>query len=121
MSSVRVFLCDDSAAFRALVAAWLGPCDGVEVVGEAPDGQAAVERIADAQADVLLLDVDMPGRGGLDALPELRRAAPATRVLMLTGHDEPAVRTRATALGASDVLVKGLPPDALVEAVRAAA
>jgi CheY-like chemotaxis protein len=79
-----VLLCDDTPAYRALTRAVLEP-QGAEVVGEAADGRECLELLgADVRPDVILLDVNMPGMDGLTALPEIRRRAPGTRVVMLS-------------------------------------
>ncbi|MGH3050113.1 MAG: response regulator [Gaiellaceae bacterium] len=111
--SCTVVVCDDQAAFRQLVAVVLGLDSGIEVVGEAGDGREAVALAERLRPDVLLLDVAMPEMDGLEALPRVREASPATKVVMLTGVTAASVRERALAAGASAFLEKGIDIDKL--------
>ncbi|GGS91709.1 DNA-binding response regulator [Streptomyces tanashiensis] len=93
----------------------------IEVVGEAADGRAAVEAARVHAADVVLLDIQMPVLDGLSALPELRRAAPAARVIILTTFGERENVLRALEHGGAGFLLKDTAPAELIGAVRAAA
>lgn len=101
-------ICDDQAAFRQLVAIVLGLEPGIEVVGEAGDGREAIELTAKLLPNVLLLDIAMPEMDGLEALPLVRAASPATEVVMLTGLTAASIRERALAAGASAFIEKGI-------------
>lgn len=106
--SCTVAICDDQAGFRQLVAIVLGLESEIEVVGEAGDGREAIALAARLQPDILLLDVAMPEMDGLEALPLVREASPATQVVMLTALTGPSIRERALAAGARDFLEKGI-------------
>lgn len=106
--SCTVAICDDQAAFRQLVAIALELEPGIEIVGEAGDGRQAIELTTRLQPDVLLLDIAMPVMDGLEALPLVRAASPATRVVMLTALTGESIRERALAAGASAFVEKGI-------------
>jgi DNA-binding NarL/FixJ family response regulator len=117
---IRVLLCDDVETMRIALRAVLDLRDGVEVVGEATNGIEAVELASSLQPDVVLLDLTMPGKDGLQALPELRRAAPEARVVILSGHESRPIE-EAARRAAERFLLKGADPDAIVAAVEEAA
>lgn len=79
----RVLICDDAASYRALARAVL-ESRGVEVIGEAADGEECLDLLGDVHPDVVLLDVNMAGMDGLTALPLIRRNAPDVGVVMLS-------------------------------------
>lgn len=122
---IRVLLCDDAAELRRLVAVLLELDGGFELVGEAADGEQAVELAGRHAPDLVLLDLSMPVMDGLEALPLLRDASPGSRVVVYSGLDAARMESRARELGAHAYLEKGLDPDSLVaalhEAVREAA
>ena len=111
--AIRVYHCDDSTPFRALVSELLAVEDDLELVGEAVDGEEAVTGVAAATPDVVLLDVVFDGGG--DALVErLRAEVPQARILVLSGHPDPDALAGADArLGKQDAVV------ALPAAIRA--
>lgn len=116
----RIVICDDQAAFRELLSAVLGLEEGLEVVAEAEDGHQVVEVVASVEPDLLLLDVAMPARDGIEALPEIRSVSPKTTVVMLTAFGSESVRRRATEAGASAFIEKGGDLDDLVAEIRRA-
>ncbi|HEX5268047.1 MAG TPA: response regulator [Acidimicrobiales bacterium] len=93
--AVRAVVIDDSDDIRLLLRMALG-ADGFEIVGEAVDGRAGIEVVAGHQPDAVILDVMMPVMNGLDALPEIRRVAPGTPVVLYSsvGTDEMDERAR---------------------------
>jgi DNA-binding NarL/FixJ family response regulator len=88
------------------------------VVGEAGDGAASLPVIADRQPDVVLLDINMPNMGGLEALGELRKVAPKSRVLILTMHDDQTYLRQALAQGAAGYVLKQAADTELLTAIR---
>ena len=112
---IRVALADDQALVRTGFRLILQAEEGVEVVGEAEDGAAAVRLVKETAPDVILMDVRMPVLDGIEAT---RRVAGATRVLVLTTFDLDEVVFEAIRAGASGFLLKTSPADDLVRAVR---
>lgn len=101
----RVVIADDVADFRELLRLCLTPefC----VVAEASDGQEAVEKARAEQPDAIILDISMPIRDGLSAIPEILAGSPKTRILVLSGFTESSVGAQALRLGAHAYLEKG--------------
>ena len=121
MSAVRVLVVDDQALFREALVTLLGARPEVEVVGEAGDGQQALERAATQQPDVVLMDLHMPVLDGIAATRRLRVEQPGVRVLALTTFDDEEDVFAALRAGALGYLLKDVSSDRLVEAVLSAA
>lgn len=119
--TVRVVLADDHAVVRGGVKWALGGHEGIEVVAEAGDVAGLLEILSSHEVDVVVLDIRMPGRTGLDAVPDIVGGWPGTRVVMLSMHDDPAMVRAAIERGASAYLLKSAGTDVLVEAIRAVA
>lgn len=118
-AKIRVLVADDHAILRSGLRLLLGAQPDMDVVGEAGDFGEAI-RLAQALApDVVTLDLSMPGGSGLAAIEQLRAAAPAVRIVVLTMHEDPAYVRSALAAGASGFLVKSAADSALIAAVRA--
>jgi diguanylate cyclase (GGDEF)-like protein len=118
---IRVYLCDDAPALRHLLRAYLEWGGDVEVVGEAGDGDGLTAAVGDAGADVLLLDLSMPRVDGLEALADLRAAAPDLGIVVLSGFEEHRMAAKALALGADRYLEKAAGMDVVRATVRAVA
>ena len=118
---LRILVADDSADFREGIAALLASVDGVELVGEAFDGQQAVEGALDLQPDVVLMDLHMPGRNGIEATRDIVSAAPHIAVLVLTMHEDDDSVFSAVRAGARGYLVKGARQAELLRALRTVA
>ena len=88
---MRILLCDDTAELRALLRSVLEAKVGVTIVGEAGDGGGALARAAEAQPDIVVLDLEMPGPAPPALLRALRRAAPAAAIVTFSGHEPAAV------------------------------
>ncbi len=121
--TVRVLLVDDQAMFRAGIAMVLGSQPDLEVVGEAGDGAEALEQVATTAPDVVLMDLEMPGTGGVEATRALveRYADDAPKVLVLTTFDLDEAAASAIEAGASGFLLKSADPELLLASVRAVA
>ena len=116
---IRVLLVDDHLVLRSGLALLLDGQEGLEVVGEADTGLAAMELAAALQPDLILLDVNMPGLNGLDALPSIRQQAPGAKILILTMHSEPEYLRRAIKMGASGYILKKAADTELLSAMQA--
>src|SRR5262245_28708572 len=118
MARIRVLLADDHAVLRTGLRMLISSQRDLEVVGEARDGDDAVRKAAALRPDVALVDISMPGAGGIKAIERIRQAAPTTRVLVLTMHDVPAYLRAAVAAGASGYVVKRAADSDLLAAIR---
>ncbi len=120
---IRVALVDDQALVRAGFGALLAAEDGIEVVGEAADGEAALRLVRHTRPDVVLMDIRMPGVDGLEATRQIAAdpALGAVHVVLLTTFDLDEYVFEALRLGASGFLVKDTEPAELIRAVRLAA
>jgi two-component system response regulator DesR len=98
---VRVLLVDDACCVRERLAELLLEIEGVEIAGQAGDVPTAVRLIERDRPDVLVMDVDLPGRSGLELLETLRRGCARPVIIVLSYHDVPALRSRCAQLGAS--------------------
>ncbi len=116
-----MLLADDHLVVRRGLAALLGTLDGFEVVGEAEDGEAAVREAQLVKPDVVLMDVRMPGIGGVEATRRIRSAVPSVAVLVLTMYDEDATVFTAMQAGAQGYLLKGAEQDEIADAIKAVA
>ncbi len=119
--SLRVVLADDQDLVRAGFRVILGTEPGIEVVGEAGDGAAAVELVTSLRPDVVLMDVQMPRMDGLEATRRILSAGGGTRVVILTTFDREDYLFEALRAGASGFLLKNASPEDLVESVRVVA
>lgn len=117
--SIRVMIVDDHALFRRGLQMVLEAEDGIEVVGEAGDGQEAVAKAEEAMPDVVLMDVRMPRRSGIEATVALKDVLPNVKILMLTISDEEADLYEAIKAGASGYLLKEISIEEVANAVRA--
>ncbi|MEU7886351.1 response regulator transcription factor [Microbispora bryophytorum] len=115
---IRVLLADDQALVRGALAAMLALEPDIEVVAQVGSGEEVVEAARRSRPDVALLDVQMPGRDGLEATADLRAALPSCRVVICTTFGRPGYFARAMENGASGFVVKDAPPEHLVDTVR---
>lgn len=116
---VRVVLTDDSPAVRAGLSRLLGQQPDMEVVGEAADGLAAVAEARRLHPDVVVMDVSMPGGGGLLATRRIGTAAPTSRVIAFSVHEDPTLAAELVEAGAFAYLSKAAPPALLLATIRA--
>ena len=115
---VRVILADDQSLMRMGFRMVLDAEDGIEVVGEASDGTAAVAQARALKPDVILMDVRMPGMDGIEATARITAGCPHTRVLILTTFDLDEYAFAGLRAGASGFLLKDTRPTELAEAIR---
>jgi DNA-binding NarL/FixJ family response regulator len=115
---IRVAVVDDQELFRRGLTMLLGVEDDIEVVGEAGDGVAGTELAISAAPDVILMDVRMPKRSGIEACVAIKETAPAARIIMLTVSDEEADLYEAVKNGASGYLLKDSSIDEVAQAIR---
>lgn len=115
---IRVLIADDHALYRRGLLTMLDTEDGIEVIGEAADGVEAVVRAEELLPDVVVLDVSMPKRGGIDACRGIKASVPATRILMLTSSEDETHLFEAVRAGANGYLLKDASPEKVAEAIR---
>ena len=115
---IRVLIADDHAVLRAGLRLLLNGQPDMEVVGEATDTTDVVKVARDTRPDVVLLDLAMPGQGGLSALAALRQSCPETRVLVLTMHDDPAYLRAVLDAGGDGYMIKSSADSELLSAIR---
>jgi DNA-binding NarL/FixJ family response regulator len=116
---IRVVVVDDHALFRRGLQMVLGAEDDIEVVGEASDGTEALKVAAETTPDIVLMDVRMPRRGGIDATMAIKDAVPSAKIIMLTISDEEGDLFDAIKAGAMGYLLKEISIEEVASAVRA--
>jgi two-component system response regulator DesR len=114
----RVLLVDDVAPLRTFVAMFIDRSDDFEVVGQAGNAQEALDEVTRSEPDVIILDVNMPGRTGIDILPELRRTLPKAVIIVFSGFESVAISEKAKRLGADAYVEKGTPAARLLDIMR---
>ena len=118
--TVRIVTVDDHPIVRSGLSSLFEGTE-IEIVGEASDGFQGIEVANLHKPDVVLLDIRMPEKDGIDALATIRKALPDTPVVMLSTYDNPTYVARAVALGAADYVLKGSPRQRLISAITDAA
>ncbi|MDQ4096232.1 MAG: response regulator transcription factor [Actinomycetota bacterium] len=114
----RVLLCDDTRDVILLLGAEFDLHSDLEVIAEAANGRDAIALAQRLQPDVVVLDLTMPEMDGIEALPRIRRAAPETKVVVLSSHDATLVAPQVEELGAALYIEKGASACAIAKAVR---
>jgi DNA-binding NarL/FixJ family response regulator len=117
---IRVLIVDDHAVVREGLRGFLNLQEGIEVVGEAADGEEAIARAVEANPDVVLMDLVMPALDGVEAMRALRTSVPGTRVIVLTSFLDDERLLPAVQAGAAGYLLKNVEPAELARAIRAA-
>lgn len=115
---VRVAIVDDHDLVRTGIRRILDSAGGIEIVGEAASGEQALQLIREKPVDVVLMDVNMPGMGGLEATRRILAADSGTRIIILTVHAKAPFPTQLLNAGASGYLTKGCASDELIRAIR---
>ncbi len=116
---VRILLADDHAVLRAGLRALLDPQQDYTVVGEAANGMQVIALAETVQPDLILLDLSMPGLGGLDVLPTLKKVSPQSKVLILTMHEDVQYLRQALKRGAAGYVLKKAADVELLTAIQA--
>ena len=116
---IKVLVVDDHALFRRGLQMVLEQEPDIEVVGEASDGSEAVQKAADTLPDIVLMDVRMPKRGGIDACTMIHETVPSAKIIMLTISDEEADLYDAIKAGAMGYLLKEISIEEVASAIRA--
>lgn len=113
-----ILLVDDHAIVREGYRALLGKQNGLEVVAEAADGAQAYQRFKDFAPDLVIMDLSMPGQGGLTAISHIRQLDPAARILVFSMHENPLFALQAMHAGALGYVTKCSPADVLLQAIH---
>jgi DNA-binding NarL/FixJ family response regulator len=114
----RVVLCDDHEIVRDAIKSRMAGNDSLEIVGEAEDGRQVVDRVREFEPDVVIMDVELPKRDGIDATRAVLRARPETKVIIFTGHAQPDLLALALRAGASGYVLKSAPAEDIARAVK---
>lgn len=114
---IRILIADDHAIVREGYRSLLEKQPGMQVVAEATDGASAYARFQETSPDVIIMDLSMPGQGGLEAIVRIRQRLPDARILVFSMHQNPAFAIKATQAGARGYVTKSSSPDILIRAV----
>ncbi|QUN07365.1 UvrY/SirA/GacA family response regulator transcription factor [Shewanella yunxiaonensis] len=115
---ISVYLVDDHELVRTGIRKILEDEKGIRVIGEANDGESAVQWCRQNEADVILMDMNMPGIGGLEATKKILRYQPEAKIIVLTIHSEDPFPTKVMQAGASGYLTKSARPPEMLQAIR---
>jgi DNA-binding NarL/FixJ family response regulator len=119
--SIRVLVADDHALYRRGLEMVLGAEDGIEIVGEAGDGAEAIRKVEELLPDVVLMDIRMPRRSGIEACTAIKDVVPSTKIVILTISDEESDLYEAVRAGANGYLLKDVPGEEIAAGIRAVA
>ncbi|MGZ5309425.1 MAG: response regulator [Solirubrobacterales bacterium] len=114
-------LCDDHEIVREAIKARMANESGVEIVGEAADGDECIERVLELQPDVGIIDIELPGIDGIEVTRKILEARPETKVIVFTAHAQPDLLSLAMRAGASGYVLKSAPPEDIARAVETVA
>jgi DNA-binding NarL/FixJ family response regulator len=115
----RVVLCDDHEIVREAIKARMSDSSVVEIVGEASNGRDVVDVVKELEPDVLIIDVELPKRDGIEATREVLKVRPRTKVIIFTAHAQPDLLALALRAGASGYVLKSAPAEDIAKAVKA--
>jgi two-component system invasion response regulator UvrY len=121
IQAIRVLLVDDHAVVREGYRTLLEKHDGLKVIGEAGNAASAYQSYKDLRPDVVVMDISMPGRGGIDAIEHIRKFDAEARILVFSMHSGAPYALQAFRAGAKGYVTKSSPPEFLVSAVRSVA
>ena len=116
---IRVLVADDHALYRRGLEMVLSQEDDIEIVGEAGDGAEAIQRAEELLPDVVLMDIRMPRRSGIEACTAIKDVAPSTKIIILTISDEESDLYEAVRAGANGYLLKDVPGEEIADGIRA--
>lgn len=117
MAGARVLVVDDAAFMRRMLRDIL-TSNGLEVVGEAADGESAIDRYVELQPDLVLMDITMPGISGIEAVRRIVAADPAARIVMCSALGQQALVLESLEAGARDFIVKPFHPGKVMETIN---
>ena len=115
---IKVLVVDDHDLVRTGISRMLADIDGLQVIGQASSGEEALKKVRELKPDVVLMDVKMPGIGGLEATRKLMRSHPDLKVVAVTVCEEDPFPTRLLQAGAAGYLTKGAGLEEMVQAIR---
>ncbi|MDV3220040.1 response regulator transcription factor [Intrasporangium sp.] len=115
---IRVLIVDDHALYRRGLQTVLATEDGIDVIGEAADGNEAVDLAEETVPDVIVMDVGMPKRGGIEACRVIKQRIPSAKIIMLTSSDDEENLFEAVRAGANGYLLKDVPPEEVAAGIR---
>ena len=116
---INILLVDDHELIRTGIRKILGDIKGFKVVGECKTGEQAIQFCRKSDPDVVLMDMNMPGIGGLEATKKILRYTPEVKIIVLTVHEENPIPSKVMQIGASGYLTKSSGPDEMIKAIRA--
>lgn len=115
---ITIVIADDHTIFRLGISSLLRASNQVEIVGEASDGRMAIKQALEKQPDIILMDLNMPVIGGLEALRQIRKRAPQIKVIVLSAYDDEEYVAQVVQNGANGFLFKGMSMDELLDAIK---
>ncbi len=115
---IRVGIIEDDETIREGYAYLIGQTDGYKVVGTYPSFEEAAKKLVHDDPDVILLDVELPGISGIDAMPKIKKLLPETHILILTVYEQELLIFRALGNGAAGYLTKNTPPEKIISAIH---
>jgi two-component system, NarL family, response regulator NreC len=115
---IRILLADDHSVVRAGLRTLIKTEPDFDLVGEAADGNQVLQLASQLKPDIVVMDVSMPGLGGIDAMQKLKELVPQTRVLILTFHEDESLVRKAISSGASGYIIKRAAESELINAIR---
>lgn len=121
MTAIRVVLVDDHMVLREGLKTLITAQPDMAVVGEADEGEAALQQLESWRPDVVIMDISMPGMNGIQATEQIKRAHPEMKVLVLSVHDDTSYLRQMLTVGASGYILKHTAADALIQAIRTVA
>lgn len=118
MGTITVFLADDHMVVREGLKTLISAQPDMAVIGEAGDGESALQQIQDYRPDVVIMDISMPELNGIQATERLKQRCPEVKVLVLSVHDDTSYLRQMLAVGAAGYILKHTAADALIQAIR---